>query len=150
MKNKKIPVFDLELSDKEKEFVNNCLDTSIIGQGSYVKDFEREFSKFVNCKFGVTTTSGTTALHLACKTLGIQKGDQVLVSSSTNMASAFSVDYCDAIPIPIDIEKETWQMDVNKIEEKINKNTKAIMVVQLFGHPVDMDPVLKIAKKHNL
>ena len=150
MKNKKIPVFDLELSDKEKEFVNNCLDTSIIGQGSYVKDFEREFSKFVNCKFGVTTTSGTTALHLACKTLGIQKGDQILVSSSTNMASAFSVDYCDAIPIPIDIEKETWQMDVNKIEEKINKNTKAIMVVHLFGHLVDMDPVLQISKKYNL
>ena len=67
MKNKKIPVFDFELSDKEKEFVNNCLDTSIIGQGSYVKDFEREFSKFVNCKFGVTTTSGTTALHLAAQ-----------------------------------------------------------------------------------
>ena len=150
MKNKKIPVFDLELSDKEKEFVNNCLDTSIIGQGSYVEDFEREFSKFVNCKFGVTTSSGTTALHLACKTLGIQKGDQILVSSSTNMASAFSVDYCDAIPIPVDIEKETWQMDVNKIEEKINKNTKAIMVVHLFGHPVDMDPVLQISKKYNL
>tara|TARA_Y100000310_G_scaffold31493_1_gene29870 strand:+ start:464 stop:1591 length:1128 start_codon:yes stop_codon:yes gene_type:complete len=150
MKNKKIPVFDLELGDKEKEFVNNCLDTSIIGQGSYVEDFEREFSKFVNCKFGVTTSSGTTALHLACKTLGIQKGDQILVSSSTNMASAFSVDYCDAIPIPVDIEKETWQMDVNKIEEKINKNTKAIMVVHLFGHPVDMDPVLQISKKYNL
>ncbi len=150
MKNKKIPVFDLELGDKEKEFVNNCLKTSIISQGSYVEDFEREFSKFVNCKFGVTTSSGTTALHLACKTLEIQKGDQILVSSSTNMASAFSVDYCDAIPIPIDIEKETWQMDVNKIEEKINKNTKAIMVVHLFGHPVDMDPVLQISKKYNL
>jgi len=150
MKNNKIPVFDFELGDKEKEFVNNCLDTSIIGQGSYVEDFERKFSKFVNCKFGVTTSSGTTALHLACKTLGIQKGDQILVSSSTNMASAFSVDYCDAIPIPIDIEKETWQMDVNKIEEKINKNTKAIMVVHLFGHPVDMDPVLQISKKYNL
>ena len=150
MKNKKIPVFDFELGDKEKEFVNNCLDTSIIGQGSYVEDFERKFSKFVNCKFGVTTSSGTTALHLACKTLGIQKGDQILVSSSTNMASAFSVDYCDAIPIPVDIEKKTWQMDVNKIEEKINKNTKAIMVVHLFGHPVDMDPVLQISKKYNL
>ena len=150
MKNNKIPVFDFELGDKEKEFVNNCLDTSIIGQGSYVEDFERKFSKFVNCKFGVTTSSGTTALHLACKTLGIQKGDQILVSSSTNMASAFSVDYCDAIPIPVDIEKKTWQMDVNKIEEKINKNTKAIMVVHLFGHPVDMDPVLQISKKYNL
>ena len=66
------------------------------------------------------------------------------------MASAFAVDYCDAIPIPVDIEKETWQMDVSKIEKKINKKTKAIMVVHLFGHPVDMNAVLKVAKKYNL
>ena len=151
MKNtKKIPVFDFKLGDKEKEYVNDCLETSFIAQGSYVKDFEKKFSKFVNCEYGITTTSGTTALHLACKTLGIGEGDQVLVSSSTNMASAFSVDYCGAIPVPIDIRKETWQMDVTKIEEKINEKTKAIMVVHLFGHPVDMDPVLKISKKYNL
>jgi len=148
--NKKIPVFDFKIGAKEKEFVNDCLETSFIGQGSYVKELEKKFSNFVNCKYGVTTTSGTTALHLACKTLGIKDGDQVLVSSSTNMACAFSVDYCGAIPIPIDIEKQTWQMDVNKIEEKINKKTKAIMVVHLFGHSVDMDPVLKISKKYNL
>ena len=151
MKNKKkIPVFDFKLGDKEKEYVNDCLETSFITQGSYVKDFEKKFSKFVNCEYGITTTSGTTALHLACKTLGIGEGDQVLVSSSTNMASAFSVDYCGSIPVPIDINKETWQMDVTKIEEKINEKTKAIMVVHLFGHPVDMDPVLKISKKYNL
>ena len=148
--NKKIPVFDIKLGDKEKEFVDDCLKTSFIGQGPYVKKFEEVFSNFVNCKYGITTTSGTTALHLACKVLDIQKGDQVLVSSSTNMACAFSVDYCGAIPIPIDIKKETWQMDVTKIEEKINEKTKAIMVVHLFGQPVDMDPILKISKKHNL
>tara|TARA_B100001123_G_scaffold439065_1_gene575129 strand:- start:645 stop:1775 length:1131 start_codon:yes stop_codon:yes gene_type:complete len=148
--NKKIPVFDFKIGDKEKEYVNDCLEKSFIGQGSYVKDLEKQFSKFVNCEYGISTTSGTTALHLACKTLGIKEGDQVLVSSSTNMACAFSVDYCGAVPIPIDIEKETWQMDVNKIEEKINKKTKAIMVVHLFGHPVDMDPVLEISKKYNL
>ena len=145
-----IPVFDFTLGVKEKEFVNDCLETSFISQGSYVKDFEKTFSKFVNCDFGITTTSGTTALHLACKTLEIKKEDQVLVSSSTNMASAFSVDYCGAVPVPIDIEKETWQMDVTKIEEKINKKTKAIMAVHLFGQSVDMDAVLKISKKYNL
>ena len=148
--NKNIPVFDFKLGDKEKEFVNDCLETSFIGQGSYVKKFEKVFSNFVNCKYGITTTSGTTALHLACKVLGIEQGDQVLVSSSTNMACAFSIDYCGAIPIPIDIERSTWQMDVTKIGEKINEKTKAIMVVHLFGHPVDMDPVLKISKKYNL
>jgi perosamine synthetase len=151
MKNKKkIPVFNFKLGNKEKEFVNDCLNTSSISQGLHVKNFEKKFSKFVNCKYGITTTSGTTALHLACKTLGINKEDQVLVSSSTNMACAFSVDYCGAIPIPIDIERETWQMDVTKIEEKINEKTKAIMVVHLFGHSVNMEPVLKISKKYNL
>lgn len=147
---KKIPVFDFVLGKEEKIFVNDCLNKSLISEGAYVRKFEKDFSKFVDCKFGIATTSGTTALHLACKTLGIRKDDQVLVSSSTNMASAFSVDYCEAIPIPIDIEKETWQMDVNKIEKKINKKTKAIMVVHLFGQPVDMDPVLKVSKKYNL
>ena len=147
---KKIPVFDFVLGKEEKNFVNDCLNKSLISEGAYVRKFEKDFSKFVDCKFGIATTSGTTALHLACKTLGIRKDDQVLVSSSTNMASAFSVDYCEAIPIPIDIEKKTWQMDVNKIEKKINKKTKAIMVVHLFGQPVDMDPVLKVSKKYNL
>jgi len=147
---KKIPVFDFVLGKEEKKLVNDCLNKSLISEGAYVRKFEKDFSKFVDCKFGIATTSGTTALHLACKTLGIRKDDQVLVSSSTNMASAFSVDYCEAIPIPIDIEKETWQMDVNKIEKKINKKTKAIMVVHLFGQPVDMDPVLKVSKKYNL
>ena len=147
---KRIPVFDISIGSKEKEFVSDCLETSFIGQGSYVKNFEKKFSQFVNCEYGITTTSGTTALHLACRVLGIESGDQVLVSSSTNMACAFSVDYCGAIPIPVDIEKETWQMDVKKVEEKINDKTKAIMVVHLFGHPVDMDPIIKISKKYNL
>jgi len=147
---KKIPVFDIKLSELEKKYVNECLDSSFIGQGQYVKKFEDQFSSFVSCKYGVSTTSGTTALHLALASVGIKKDDQVLVSSSTNMACAFAIDYCGALPVPIDIEKETWQMDVAQIEEKINKKTKAIMVVHLFGHPVDMDVVLEIAKKYDL
>ena len=150
IKNKKIPVFDIALGETEKKYINDCVDTSFIGQGPYVKKLEEKFSEFVNCKYGITTTSGTTALHLACAAIGLKKDDQVLVSSSTNMACPFAIDYCGAIPIPIDIEKDTWQMDVKKIEEKINDKTKAIMVVHLFGHPVDMDPVLTLAKKYNL
>jgi perosamine synthetase len=149
-KNKKIPVFDIALGEIEKKYIKDCVDTSFIGQGPYVKKLEERFSKFVDCKYGITTTSGTTALHLACAAIDIKKDDQVLVSSSTNMACPFAIDYCGAIPIPIDIEKETWQMDVKKIEEKINDKTKAIMVVHLFGHPVDMDPVIEIAKKYKL
>ena len=102
---KKIPVFDIALGEKEKEYIKDCLDTSFIGQGKYVKTLEEKFSNFVDCKYGITTTSGTTALHLACATIGLKKNDEVLVSSSTNMACPFAIDYCGAIPIPIDIEK---------------------------------------------
>lgn len=145
-----IPVFDIKIGSREKKYVNQCLNKSWVGQGYYVKKFEKKISNFVNCKYGVSTTSGTTALHLACATIGLKKGDEVLVSSSTNMASVFAIVYCGATPIPIDISIENWQMNVAEIKNKINKKTKAIMVVHLFGHAVDMDPVLKIAKKYNL
>jgi perosamine synthetase len=147
---KKIPVFDISIGQNEKKYIKDCLDTSFVGQGPYVKEFENKFSNFVNCKYGITTTSGTTALHLALRTVDVKSGDEVLVSSSTNMACAFAIIYCNAKPVPIDIHKETWQMNTNLIEEKITKKTKAIMVVHLFGQAVDMDPVMKIAKKHNL
>ena len=146
----KIPVFDIKIGDLEKKYIKDCLDSSSIGQGSYVKDFEKQFSQFVNCKFGVTTTSGTTALHLALKTLDIGDGDEVLLSSSTNMACAFSIAHCNAKPVPIDIHKNTWQMNTDLIEKKITNKTKAIMVVHLFGQAVDMDPVIELAKKYNL
>ena len=149
-KYKRIPVFDISVGSKEKEYIKDCLDTSFVGQGFYVKEFEKKFSSFVNCKHGITTTSGTTALHLALRTLDIKDGDEVLVSSSTNMACAFSIAYCNAKPVPIDIHKNTWQMNTDLIEKKITKKTKAIMVVHLFGQAVDMDPVIEVAKKYNL
>ena len=115
-------VYELNLGKYEKSYVQNCLDTSWIGQGGFVKKFENKFSKFVDCKYGVTTTSGTTALHIACKVAGIKKGDEVIVSSSTNMATAFSIIYCGATPVTIDIDPETWQMDVRLIEKDCSSN----------------------------
>lgn len=147
---KSYPVFDIKISKKEKKYAFSCLNSSRVGQGKFVNIFEKKLSKYVKCRYGVTTTSGTTALHLACKVIGLKDGDEVLVSSSTNMASAFAVIYCGAKPVPIDVNISDWQMDVNQIRKKINKNTKAIMVVHLFGHTVNMDIVKKIAKKYNL
>ena len=100
-KHQKIPVFDIEIGKDEKRLINECLDKNNIGQGSFVSALENEFSNYVGCKYGVSTTSGTTALHLARKTIGIDKGDQVLISSSTNMARPFSVIYCGGVPIPV-------------------------------------------------
>jgi perosamine synthetase len=150
MRKFRFPAFDIFLKGNEKKYVMSCIKNSNITQGNYVNLFEKKFSKFINSKYGISTTSGTTALHLACKVLGLKRGDEVLLSSSTNMASAFAIDYCGAIPVPVDINIENWQMDVSQLENKINQKTKAIMVVHLFGHPVDMDPVVRIARKYNL
>ena len=150
MNSNYLPVFDIKIESEEKKYVNTCLKKSSIGQGIFIKKFEHKFNKFLGSKFSITCSSGTAALHLACLAIGIKKGDEVLVSTSTNMASAFSIIYCGAKPIPIDVSRNSWQMDTTQIEKQINKKTKAIMVVHLFGQSVDMDKVIKIAKKNNL
>ena len=150
MYKKIIPVFDIKVGKREKKYVNLTLNNSWLGQGAFVDKFEKKFKKFVGCKYAVSTSSGTTALHLACATIGLKEGDEVLVSSSTNMASVFSIIYCGAKPIPVDISKENWQLKIDDLKKKITKKTKAIMVVHLFGHSADMDPIISIAKKFNL
>ena len=118
--------------------------------GSFISKFEKNFSKFSDCKYGVSVNSGTTALHLGLLSVGIKKGDEVIVSTLTNMATIFAILYIGAKPVPIDIEKDSFNIDVNLIEKKINKKTKAILVVHLFGQPVEMNIVKKIAKKYSL
>lgn len=147
---KYIPVCSPVIGKEEKEYVNDCLETNWVSQGKYVEQFEEKFSKYCECKYGIAVNNGTAALHLACLAVGLKQGDEAIVSSSTNMASAFSIYYCGAAPVPVDIELDTWQINTKLIESKITSKTKAIMVVHLFGNPVDMGPVLKIAKKHNL
>ncbi|MEK7629875.1 MAG: DegT/DnrJ/EryC1/StrS family aminotransferase [Patescibacteria group bacterium] len=149
---RKIPVSQPFLGEEEKKIVMDALDKGQISgfSGSYINDFEKSFAKYCSTEYAITTTSGTTALHLALATLKIGPGDEVLVQTFTNMATFFAVHYCGAKPIPIDIEKDTWNIDPSLIEQKITPRTKAIMVVHIYGHPVDMDPILAIAKKHNL
>lgn len=118
--------------------------------GSYIKEFETSFAAFCGTSHAVTVSNGTTALHLAMATLGIGKGDEVLVSSFTNMATCFAILYVGATPVPIDSEPDTWNIDPTLLAAKITPKTKAIVVVHIYGHPVDMDPVLEIARKHKL
>ncbi|MEI7512156.1 MAG: DegT/DnrJ/EryC1/StrS family aminotransferase [Candidatus Uhrbacteria bacterium] len=118
--------------------------------GAYLQEFEQSYAAYCGTKYAITVSNGTTALHLALATLGIGAGDEVLVSSFTNMATFFAVLYQGAVPIPIDIEEDTWNIDPSLLESKITSRTKAILVVHIYGHPVDMDPVLEIAKNHNL
>lgn len=147
-----IRVFDPLIEDEEIAYVTDALKKGEISGnfGSYLERFEREFAEYVGCKHGIAVTSGTTALHLAVDAAGIGVGDEVLVSASTNIATALGVLHNGAIPIPVDSEADTWNLDLDLIEGLLTKKTKAIIPVHLFGHPVDMDRLMSISKKHNL
>lgn len=147
-----IPVSQPFLDKTETDYVLSALSQCAISgyYGDYIDRFEKEFSNYSDCSYGVATNSGTTALHLALASLSICEQDEVLVSSFTNMATFFAVLYQNAVPVPIDIEPDTWNIDPSLIEEKITDRTKAILVVHIYGHPVDMDPVMRIAKKYGL
>lgn len=146
-----IPVCVPLLGEKELEYAIDCIKTNwISSKGKYVEEFEKKFAEYCGCKYGITTTSGTTALHLALASIGASKRDEVIIPAFTMIATAFAVIYCGAKPVLVDAEPEIWNMDVNQIEEKITDKTKAIMPVHIYGHPCNMDPILKLAKKYNL
>jgi len=146
-----IPVCEPFLGENETKYVTDCLKTNwISSRGNYIEEFEREFANYCGCKYGVSTTSGTTALHLALASLGIGSEDEVIVPTFTMISTAFAVVYTSAKPVLVDAELDTWNMDAARIEEKITGNTKVILPVHIYGHPCDMDPVMEIAKKYNL
>jgi perosamine synthetase len=118
--------------------------------GEALRMFEAEFAAFVGCAEAVATSSGTTALELAVRAAEIGAGDEVLISSSTNVATALAVFHNGAIPVPIDSEPLTWNLDLDLVEGRINERTKAIIPVHLYGHPVDMDRLMEIADRHHL
>ena len=147
----KIPVNKPVLSNESRKNVLKALSTNwISSSGPFVKQFEENFSDYVGMKYGVAVSNGTAALHVALLTLGIEKGDEVIVPAFTMGATWLAVLYVGAKPIFVDCEPKTYNIDPNLIEEKITKKTKAIMPVHIYGHPADMDAVLKIAKKHKL
>jgi perosamine synthetase len=140
------------LDGNEREYVLDALDRGAIsGYASpYIEQFEQGFAGYCGCSHGIAVSTGTAALHLALAAIGIGPGDEVLVATMTNMATFFAVHYLGATPIPLDIETDTLNLDPALLETKITPRTRAILVVHLFGHPVDMDPVMNIAAKHDL
>jgi perosamine synthetase len=146
-----IPIYEPVLGDVELEYAQNCIRSGWISSlGEYIPRFENEFAAFCGCKYGVTTSNGTTALHLALLTLNIGPGDEVIVPSLTFIATANAIVYTGATPVFADSEKNSWNIDPSDIKTKITPRTRAIMVVHLYGHPADMDPILKLAKEYNL
>jgi len=146
-----IPLCIPEIRGNEWKYVKDCIDTNWVSSvGSYVNLFEERFSEYVGSKSAVVTNNGTAALQLALMTLGIGEADEVIVPSLTFISPINTLKYVGAVPVFVDVCRDTFVMDVEKIEELITSKTKAIMPVHIYGHPVDMDRVMEIAKKHNL
>jgi perosamine synthetase len=146
-----IPISNPALVGNELKYVSDCVQTSWVSSlGKYVTGFEQAFAEFCGSEHAVTCSNGTTALHLALLALGVEPGDEVIVPTLTYVATANAVVYCNARPVFVDSEPETWNMDPRQIETLITPRTKGIIVVHLFGHPVDMDPIMDIARRHGL
>ncbi len=118
--------------------------------GKPVSDFEEKFAEFCDSQFCVGVASGTDALHLALLAAGIGAGDEVITAANTFVATVLGISYTGAKPVLVDIDPKTYNMDIEKIEEKITDKTKAIIPVHLYGRPVNMDKLQAICDKHNL
>lgn len=146
-----IPVCEPTLRGKELEYITDAVKSGWISSaGKYITDFEEKFSQYCGVKYGVSCSNGTKAIHLALLAVGIKAGDEVILPSFTMIGSCNPIVQIGAKPVFVDSEMKTWNMDPTQIEGKITSKTKAIMVVHIYGHPVDMDAILTIARKHEL
>lgn len=146
-----IPVNEPLIAPNAVAYVTDCLKTGWISSaGTYIDRFETTFAQYLDVKHATTTTNGTTALHLAMATLNIGKGDEILIPDLTIASCGLAALYTGATPVFVDVDPTTGNINPELLEASITKRTKAIMVVHLYGHPADMDPIMAIAKKHKL
>jgi len=146
-----IPVAEPLLSGNEKKYLLECIETGwVSSEGPFVFRFEEQFAASINREHGILVTNGSDALELAVKALGIGPGDEVIMPAFTIISCAAAIVRAGATPVLVDCEPETWNIDVPAIEARITANTKAIMAVHIYGLPVDMDPVLDLARTHDL
>tara|TARA_B100000029_G_C17588198_1_gene961744 strand:- start:846 stop:1994 length:1149 start_codon:yes stop_codon:yes gene_type:complete len=151
LKSKFIPVNVPRIFKQEKINIKKCLNSGwISSEGSYVKNFEKSFSKYNKRIYGVAVSSGTAALEIAMKSLNLNKGDQVIIPTFSIISTALCVIKLGLKPILVDSNLNTWNMDCDEIVKKITKKTKAIIITHIYGFPVDMNKILKIAKKNNI
>jgi perosamine synthetase len=146
-----IPVNEPLLDGNEKKYLNQCIDTGwISSEGNFVKQFEQMMAAKCDRKYGIAVSNGSVAIDAAIAALGITKGDEVIMPTFTIISCASAIVRVGALPILIDADPITWNMDVNQIESKITPRTKAIMIVHIYGLPVDVDPILELADKYGL
>lgn len=148
---RQIPIMQPSLSGNELNYVTECVRTGwISSQGSFVKKFEEMFANYCNVPYALAVSNGTTALHLALASLKIGPGDEIIVPDFTFAASINAVLYTGATPVIVDIDRQSWTIDINSIKNAITERTKAIMPVHIYGQPCEMDAIMKIAKDNNI
>jgi perosamine synthetase len=146
-----IPVNEPLLNGNEEKYLVECIRTGwISSEGPFVSAFERNFSVKVNREHGIAVVNGTAAIDIAVTALGLKAGDEIIMPAFTIISCISELVRIGVKPVLVDSDPITWNMDVSQVEAKITSKTKAIMVVHIYGLPVDMDPVLAIAEKHGL
>jgi perosamine synthetase len=146
-----IPVNRPILDGNEKKYLAECIDTGwISSEGPFVKKLEAGFCKLMGCAHGVAVSNGSAAIEVALAALRIGTGDEVILPSFTIISCASAVARAGAIPVVVDCQPDTWNLDPKLLAAKITGRTKAIMVVHIYGLPVDMDPVIELARRHGL
>ena len=148
-KERFIPLAKPSLGEKEVEAVRKPILSGWVTQGPEVAAFEREFAEIVGAQYACAVSSCTAALHLALLAVGVSPGDEVITVSYSYIATANSVLYCNAKPLFVDIQPDTFNMDPSRIEEVISKKTRAIICVHQFGMPCDLEAILQIAGRYS-
>lgn len=152
MKRAMIPLVKPVISQAEKQKVLEVLETGMLASGSYVKEYERRFSRFIGTRYGVATSSGTSALHVALLSLGIGKGDEVITTPFSFIATSNAILYCQARPVFADVELDTFNISPPQIEKALETHpkAKALLIAHIFGLPCQMDEISKLARRHRI
>lgn len=146
-----VPVNAPDLLGNERKYLNECLDTGwISSEGPFVRELEERMAMLTNRKYGIAVCNGSVALDAALLALDLPKGSEVIMPSFTIISCVAAIVRAGCFPVLVDSDPLTWNMDVDQIEMKISSRTRAIMAVHLYGLPVDMEPLLVLAKKNNL
>jgi perosamine synthetase len=146
-----IPVNEPLLGKREEDLLVECLRSGWISStGKFIEDFEQRWAAYCGKRYGITVSNGTAALQLALASIGLKPGDEVILPTFTIISCALAVIYNGGVPVLVDSDPRTWCMDVAQVKEKISPKTRAVMPVHIYGHPVDMDPLVAFAKERGL
>lgn len=139
------------LNGNEKKYLAECIDSGwISSEGPFVKKFEDMFADYLGVKHGIAVCNGTAALEVAVSAIDLKPGDEVIMPTFTIISCVLSVLRRGGIPVLVDVEPDTWCMNINQVKDRITSKTRAIMPVHMYGHPVDMDPLMELADLHNI